>query len=237
MTGSAPAPPKIPAFSPSVGTQLPPFQAVDLHKEGAIATSADENVAQNSRQFWAGQNPGVNQQQNALVKQGNADWSGSDQLTPQLQNEAMTSGLEGSLGSFGQPTGVSGTAGGAAGNTASNANVARNLGTSILGYQSYLRGNQMNDLNAEESIFPKTQVGLSGADMANLSIGNVQGQNNYNQANYANELGIDQTNAGITAQNVANQVAQGNANTQAGASGTSAITGIASSALMALAAY
>ena len=66
---------------------------------------------------------------------------------------------------------------------------------------------QQQLLNSQQSMegmmFPKTQIGLSGTDVANMQISNTQGQNQFNQANFASQMSAAQYNNSIAGQNAA----------------------------------
>lgn len=142
------------------------------------------------------------------------DQRGDTELMPSIQNEFMRAGLSNALTSFG------GTPGTLAPGSAGEASVARNLGLSVMGFQDRNRANRQRSLLTAEGIFPRRSFGLSGADAVSLSMLNAQGQNNWNQANYATETQLAQAeyNQGIAQQNAdaAGEAQQQQAGMQAG---------------------
>jgi hypothetical protein len=107
----------------------------------------------------------------------------------------MRAGVGQTLDSFGS-TGPVLAAGGAG-----EAGVARNLGLSIAGFQDRNRANRQQSLSLGENIFPRRQIGLTGSDIAGLTVANILGENNQNQANYANQVQAGQLNSQIAAEN------------------------------------
>lgn len=145
----------------------------------------------------------------AFEHQATLDQIGDSRFMPQMQAEAINSGLEGTLGSFGDQGLISkrGSAG--------EARIAQNLGTSIAGWQDRNRQNANQSLSLAEQIFPRRNIGLSGADVGQIQLGNLSAQNAWNQANYASQVEQQQFNQKIAAGNQANAITTNNANAQA----------------------
>lgn len=116
-----------------------------------------------------------------------ADQKGESELMPALQNEFMRAGIGGALDAFGDTPGT------LAPGSAGEASVARNLGINIMGFQDRNRENRQRSLLIAEELFPRRQFGLTGADAVNVMAANNAGENNANQAAYANSLGLTNT--------------------------------------------
>lgn len=212
--GAAPAMKKPPKFDPKI--TYPNFVPVNAATVNSDATAQDQNAFALSDADFKARHPQVVQAENAFQNQLTKDWKGNDTLMPALQATAIQSGLEGATGSMGPLTEN------LAPNSGVEADVAKNLGLDILNFQQLNRANRMQDLGTAESIFPRRQFGLTGNDIAQIDVANTAGQNNWNQANYANRLGIAEFNylgqqgALQNAQQQANINAQAQAQQQAG---------------------
>lgn len=117
------------------------------------------------------------------------DQQGEHELMPQLQNEFVRAGLQGSLAAFGDTPGT------LAPGSAGEANVARNLGIGVMQFQDRNRENRTKSLVTAEELFPRRQFGLTGADATGVTIADTAGVNNWNQADYANKVQLAQYNA------------------------------------------
>lgn len=173
---------------------------------------SDKNFAQRHPTLLAGEGQ--------FEKNAAQDQVGNTSFIPQMQSEAINSGLGSALDAFGDNTGTLKMGG------AGEADVAKNLGISVLGFQQQNRQNAQQSLSLAEQLFPRRQIGLSGQDFAQMEIGNVNNENAFNSANYAASLG-----AAGRAQTSANTLAAA----QAQASGAQAqmYGSLASSALQA----
>lgn len=214
-------PPPMPAYVPQNITDIKK-QALKSDTTGFATSDAD----------FAKRHPELLGAEKAFELQTEKDQTGNTELMPQLQSEYMRSGLGNALGAFGDtgPTLAPGSSG--------EADVARNLGMDIQGFQQQNRQNREQSLGLAEGLFPRRQFGLTGEDTANLLTTNNLGQNNFNQANYAVQAGVAQTNYLAQAQNANAQTAQANVNAQAAATrqaaSQQAISGIAQAALSGL---
>lgn len=141
-----------------------------------------------------------------------ADQQGDSELMPAIQNEFVRGGLANSLAAFG------GSDGALAPGSAGEASVARNLGTSIIGFQDRNRANRNQSLVMAESLFPRRSFGLSGADATSLAMQNAQGLNSFNQAKYSTDTQIAQSESN-------QQIGQANADAQADAQKQQAAVG------------
>lgn len=215
--GAAPTIKKPPKFDPKI--TYPNFVPVDIGKIQQSAISTDQNAYGLSDADFKARHPQVVGAENAFQNQLTNDWKGNNTLLPQIEATSIQSGLQGATGSMGPLTEN------LAPNSGAEADVAKNLGLDILNFQQLNRSNRMQDLSAAESIFPRRQFGLTGSDIAALGVANTAGQNQWNQSNYANRLGIAEFN--YLGQQGAAQAGQqqANINAQANAQQQSAIWG------------
>jgi hypothetical protein len=95
-------------------------------------------------------------------------------------------------------------------------------GVGLINQQQTLLNQQMAE---EGQMFPRTQIGLSGTDLANMMIQNTTGQNQFNQANFASQMAAAQYNSSINAQNAGLQASSSSGLISGG-------LGIASAAVM-----
>ncbi len=149
------------------------------------------------------------------------DQKGENELLPAVQNEFMRAGITDTLGSLGDSTGT--LAPGSAGEAA----VARNLGTSILGFQDRNRNNRQTSLAMAETLFPHREIGMSGKDVAGIQVADSMSINNWNQADYANKVQQEQFNYRIGQENARGAQTEENAQSQAAAEKKSANTQMA----------
>jgi hypothetical protein len=82
---------------------------------------------------------------------------------------------------------------------------------------------QNQQQSMEAMMFPKTQIGLSGTDVANTDIANTQGLNQFNQANFASQMSAAQYNSSIAGQNAALGASSTNSLVSGGASAIAAV--------------
>lgn len=179
-----------------------------------LGTYYDRRFYRNSDKDFKRRHGGIVQAEDLFEQSVLDDQRGDTELMPAVQNEFMRAGLSNALGAFG------GTPGTLAPGSAGEASVARNLGASIVGFQDRNRQNRQRSLLTGEAIFPRRSFGLSGADAVSLSMLNTQGENSWNQANYATETQLAQSeyNQGIAQQNAdaAGEAKQQQAGVQAG---------------------
>jgi hypothetical protein len=104
-------------------------------------------------------------------------------------------------------------------------NQYQSMGNQIFGQSQNLQTLANQEQMEQGQMFPKTQIGLSGTDLANIMIANTQGQNQFNMSTWEAQMAASQYNSSINAQNAGLQ-----------ASGTSGLisggAGIASAAVM-----
>lgn len=170
------------------------------------------------------QNQGLQglQQLNTDVQQPAMNYLSSAQAQGNLASNIL--GQSGNLlGESGNLFGESGNLYSSSGNMYQN---AANLYQAKAGIGSNLV-TQNNQLEAEQGqMFPKTQIGLTGTDMANMMVSNTMGQNQFNQANFASQMAAAQYNSSINAQNAGLQGSSSSGLLSAGA-------GVASAAVIA----
>ena len=211
------------AFATNPNFKAPPMPAFvpqDLGQLQQDASQYDVQASDASNALFAQQNPALAQAQKTFQQNVAAQQTGNATFMPQLQNELMTAGIGQSLGSLGSGSVAGGTlAAGGAG----QADVARNLGLDVLGFQQSQTQQAQQSLGLAENIFPHQSVGLSGADAAGVSEANNLGQNNWNQANYDTQFQTDQLNWLNQAQNTQAKVQSENQATLANAMQNSAI--------------
>lgn len=208
-------PTQLPEFQEK--TAFPNFIPYDTGQLQNIATTGDKQAFAASDADFAARHPQVVGAEKALQNQTTKDWMGSTEFMPQMQATALQSGLEGATGSMGPITST------LAPNSGAEADVAKNLGLDIMGFQQQNRANRMGDLSMEEQIFPRRQIGLTGQDMAQIGMLDTAGQNQYDQSKYANQLGIDQFNYLAQTGNTQALAQQQNANQLASAQAQSGI--------------
>lgn len=82
------------------------------------------------------------------------------------------------------------------------------INQNVIGNEANMIGEaqgQQTGLNAQQSLeammFPRTQIGLTGTDFANMMIADTQGHNQFNQANFATQMSAAQYNSQIGAEN------------------------------------
>jgi hypothetical protein len=192
---------------------MPPFiaanpQAIEQQAVGMDQTAyglSDADFRQRYPQLYNTQQTFLNNLQNQ--ESGN--------ITPQFQNLWARSGLTGALGATGGWSMGTGTPG--------MANVARNLGLNQMQYQQQL----LNQFQTANQTFVPRSFGLSGADASQIALGNIAGQNNWNQTDYAYKVQESQFAANMAAQ-------QSVASANAANSTTGSLVGGAGTAVSAL---
>lgn len=195
---------------------MPPYVPNDFNALNTGAVSADEaSYGRTTKDFKKHNLPLWHAE--ILAKQSALnDQKGDSIFIPQVQNEFVNAGVGNALDSFGD-TGRTLAPG-----SAGEANVARNLGISVLGFQDRNRANRNASLALMESIFPRREIGLNGTDATQIALGNNAGQNAATQAAHAQDIGELQYNERIKELNVANQIGQGNVQAQAAATAAQA---------------
>lgn len=144
-----------------------------------------------------------------------ADQKGEHELMPAVQNEFMRAGMTNALGSFNAPFSL-------APGSAGEADVARNLGLSILGFQDRNRRNRMDSLRMAEEIFPRRAFGMSGADLASALVAKNVADNQVAQQQHSQDIEQIKYNSGIDIGNNAAATNQANLNAQANAEASAA---------------
>lgn len=205
--------PSVPKFTP---LKLPPVPKPILNDKFALEKTGvqfDQYGYTLSDRDFAKRHAPLVQAEKLFENQTLKDQQGDSELMPAVQNEFIRAGLQGALSSFGNTPGT------LAPGSSGEADVARNLGVSIAGFQDRNRQNRQNSLVTAEQLFPRRSFGISGNDAIGLDIGNTTSENNYMQAQHAQDVALAQYNANGAAGNANAQVAQGNVNAQAGAVG------------------
>lgn len=217
------------SFQPFTPPPMPAFIPANIKGVGNDAARADTAAYARSDADFGTRHPLLLSAEKAFEKQTAADQTGNTELMPEVQNEFMRAGLGNALGAFGDTSGT------LAPGSSGEASVARNLGLKILDFQNMNRQNRQNSLQLAEGLFPRRQIGLTGADVTNLSLANLSGQNNWNQDEYGVQLQAAQNNYNAQQGFQNSQIQQGNVNAQAAATSraanASAMSGIASSAI------
>lgn len=204
--GDAPSIPKyeaqkMPKFQQANVEQLH-GQSIDYDKQGYALTDDD----------YAKRFPELVEAQKLYRNQVLADQQrgvGEGEMSDDIHNELLRSGISSSIGAFGGGSIQPGSAGEAA--------VARHLGMGVMDYQDRMMNREntrrtWNNQNMAVSsqLFQPRQFGFGGEGALQLSLANLAGQNNWNQANYASQVQAGQFNSGIAAQNQNAKIQSGN---------------------------
>lgn len=217
---------QLPVYDPP---DMPNFIPLDIQEMLKMSVTGDTDAYRRSDEDFARRHKKTVQAEKIFEDMVLQDQRGEHELTPQLQNEFMRAGLSGALESLGDSPGVL-TPG-----SAGEANVARNLGLNILGFQDRNRNNRMESLRMAEEIFPRRQIGMGGGDLASALMSNVEGENNFNQANYEAEVGAYNNNYNVNSQNQATRQTAANSAAQAEAQADAAQTQALTQALAGMA--
>jgi hypothetical protein len=196
--------PQIKHYNPP---SMPDYQKADIPGLNQQAIGYDANAYQLSDADFRRRNPQIVQATKNFNNAALADSQG--QITPQINNELVNAGISSSLNAFGD--------GSIAPNSAAEANVARNLGVGVLDFQDRMRNRTANDLMTSQQLYggqPRT-FGFGGEGALQLSLANLAGQNNWNQANYASQVQAGQYNSQIDATNQNARVQKSNGTTGA----------------------
>lgn len=167
--------------------QAPKFNPIDIPATLAQALQFDIQGYQASDQDFASRLPGLVQAKNVDIENAYKQLTGP--LDPSVQNAFVTSGIEKGLGVTGAGNAGAGIAPGTLGSNVAGTTVAKD----VLSKQDYDRAYFQSLIESN----PERAFGLSGADVANLSIANTGGLNQNNQLQYSSTL------AGIAAQGAA----------------------------------
>lgn len=203
---------------------MPDYIPLNFQNENMTAIGADRNAYRQSDRDFRGRHSQLLGAEGLFENSVLKDQMGDSTLAPAMQNEFLTAGLGSTLDAFGD--GRTLTPGGAG-----EAGVAKNLGLSIAAFQDRNRQNRMQSLQLAEGLFPRREIGLSGKDATTIDLLNNQGQNAFNQANFASTVGQQQYNSRVQGLNQATAINQSNANAAAQAQQTQAIAGAVSGAL------
>jgi hypothetical protein len=204
--------PQLPAYQPPAGG-MPAFVPANPQAIESQAVSMDQQSYGLSDADFKQRYPQLANAQNTFLNNLNTQMSGN--ISPQMENVMTTAGLGGAVGSTGNWSLGSGTAG--------MSNIARNLGLDQMNYQNQL----MNQFQVANNTFQPRTFGISGGDTAQIALSNLAGQNNWNQANYASQVQQAQFAAGQGAQQAALSANASNANTSTAVSGGTAALAVA----------
>jgi hypothetical protein len=204
--------PQLPKYKPPAGG-MPAFISADPSQIEAQAVSMDQQAYGLSDADFRQRYPQLYNSQQTFLNNLNTQMSGN--ISPQMQNVWLRSGLQGAVGATGNWSLGTGTTG--------MANIARNLGLDQMQYQNQV----LNQFQMANDTFRPRTFGLSGADSAQIALANLAGQNNWNQANYAYKVQESQYAAGQGAQQAALNANAANANTSTGVAGGTALAAVA----------
>ena len=192
---------------------MPAYVPLNIGQIENQAVNADTQGFKLSDTDYAARHPEMVQAEGLFANRTRQDQIGESELSPAIQSEFMRAGLSSSLGSMGDLANTNVLTPGSGGEAA----MARNLGLSIMEFQDRNRANRERSLTVADQLFPRRQFGLTGSNVANLMATNNASQNNWNQANYASQVGIAGTNLGIAQNAAASQVQNNNAQAAASA--------------------
>lgn len=155
--------------------EFPEFIPYDYDQMQSRAVPEDRAYYNRSDADYKRRHPGMLRAEHSYEDMVADQLGGS--LDDQMQNEFMTAGLGDALSAFGDTSALAPGSG-------AEASVARGLGMRIQDYQNQ----SITRLMGAESLFPRRTFGMSGRDYALMSMLNTAGENNWNQANYANDV-------------------------------------------------
>lgn len=167
--------------------QAPKFYPIDIPKTLADAISFDVQGYNASDADFAARFPGLVAERTKTIEDAYNQLVGP--LDPTVQNQFTQSAIAHALSTTGAGNASAAIQGGSAAQNIAGTDVAKQ----ILSKQDYDRGYFQSLIESN----PERAFGLSGADVANLSIANTGGLNANNQQQYASQL------AGIAAQGAA----------------------------------
>ena len=218
--------PSIPKYNPP---QTPNFVPLDMSAVNQQAIQADTQAYNLSDTAFQQQHPDLYSAQQAMQKQIATDMSGDQTLPPAVQNQMLSAGLQGAVGSMGA-TGAFGTDSsttGAADPTAGQSAVARNFGLNVANYLQNQKQTAMQETMAGTEMFPEREFGIGGQGMAQGMISENANLNNFNWGVYGADVQGKQFQANQAAQQAGLQAGASNANTGAMASVGGAVAGAA----------
>lgn len=201
-------------FQPLVLPDAKKPKPYDIDKLGVLGVNYDRHAYALSDADFNTRHAPIVQAENLFQDQVLKDQQGNTQLMPAMQNEFMRSGLQGALASFGNTPGT------LAQGSAAEADVARNLGQSIEGFQQQTRQNALQSITTAEQLFPRRKFGLNGQDAMSMQMSNVNNQNAFQAQQHAEQLQLAQYNATGQVNFNNSQQAQSNINAQAAATGS-----------------
>jgi hypothetical protein len=225
QAGAAAKANQLPKYDPP---DMPGFIPIDLPGMLNLSIKGDQEAYARSDTDFRARHKRTLEAEKIFEQRMLDEQKGESELSPQLQSEMMRAGLAGALESFGDTPGTL-TPG-----SAGEADVARHLGLGIMDFQDRNRDNRMESLRMAEEIFPRRAIGYGGGDLASLLASNNEGENNFNQANYAAEVGAYNNNYQIGSQNRATNQQAKNAAAQAEAQADAAQAQMISQALTGL---
>lgn len=184
----------------------PKFRPLDIGALGDEAFRFNSDELHMSTNDLAQRFPGIVSTDAQRMKDDAAAIQGK--TTPEEQNAMVEHGLERSLGAFGGAQGEIGSEGSASRNV-----VASTVARDAIAKEDQDRGNLEGDLAAH----PERQMGLGGAEVAKLMIGNIIGQNVSNRNAYLAAMGQLQQQNSQAAQNERGLISVGGSLVGAGA--------------------
>lgn len=190
------------------------FEKANVGRLSQQAIDADRNAYSLSDADFEQRFPEVLEAQRLFRSRLLDDFNQSSVPSQALHDELMRSGIANAASAFG---------GTLAPGSAGEASVARHLGLSVLDLQDRNRNNQNQSLAMSSQLFQPRTFGFGGQGALQLELANLEGQNAWNQANYAAQVAGGQYNSGIAAQNQ-------NAKTQASNNNMAAVGSAASAA-------
>lgn len=202
--GGSSSVPTNPPFDPEA--EFPTSISPDRFQLSEAAAIADKRYYGRSDADFKKRHRGLFQAEKLFEDSVLEDQRGESELTPALQSEFMRAGLTGAGAAFGD------TAGTLTPGSAAEASVARNLGTSIMGFQDRNRQNRMSSIAVAETLFPRRTFGLAGSDLVNLEL-----------AKYNSDVATEELNWRNEASNNAALIGQENAEGAADAAQSSAM--------------
>jgi hypothetical protein len=199
---------KLPGFTTA---EFPDWTPQDLEALYRTSKDFDTRFFNTSDARFAADHPSLARGNRDLERLLSMDMSGGNaRLSPAVRDAALQTGLEGALGSFGDTPGNFR-------NSAKEAAVARDLfgPEGILGFQEANRRRAIDSAQVASVLFPHRQIGFSGDTAVQIAAGNIDNQNTYGFARYADQVGKDVFNWQINAQNLNQAIEQRNAMAQA----------------------
>lgn len=194
--------PNMPKFKPANVGALQD-QAIGYDREAYALSDAD----------FLARNPQLVEAQNLFKDRVLSDFTTSSVPSRALHDEMMRAGIANAAGAFG---------GTIAPGSAGEASVARHLGLGVMDLANQNRANQNQSMGMASQLFQPRTFGFGGQGALQLELANLEGQNAWNQANYASQVAGGQYNSGIAAQNQNAKIQSSNNNMAAIGSAASA---------------